>query len=92
MFFNLAFGDQVACFAPSVDQHGTIHNPYCGVPKGYEHQSIDGLQAPIPPIHNLSVEFARVWEASLQWSLQVNILEVRADSGFYRVLLKLGQV
>ena len=32
------------------------------------------------------VEFARVWEASLLWS--VIILEVRADSGFYRVLLK----
>ena len=31
-------------------------------------------------------------EASWLWSMCLNILEVRADSGFYRVLLKLGQV
>ena len=34
-------------------------------------------------------EFSRVQEASLLWSLLVNILDARADSGFYRVLLKL---
>ena len=33
-----------------------------------------------------------VREASLSWSVQLNILEARADRGFYRGLLKLGQV
>ncbi len=36
----------------------------------------------------LNVEFARVWVARLQWSVQENILAARANSGFYRVLLK----
>ncbi len=36
-----------------------------------------------------NVESARVREASLLWSVSENILEVRADSRFYRVLLKL---
>ncbi len=36
-----------------------------------------------------SVEFARVWKASWWWSVLVNILEARANSRFYRVLLKL---
>ena len=35
-----------------------------------------------------SYGFVRVWEVSLLWSVQVNILEARADSGFYRVLVK----
>ena len=39
--------------------------------------------------HVNAVEFPRVREASQLWSVQVNILEVRADSGFYRVLRKL---
>ena len=38
------------------------------------------------PISN--VEFERVQEVSLQWSMQVNILQARSDSRFYRVLLK----
>ena len=36
------------------------------------------------------VEFARVQEASRWWSVWLNILEARADSRFYRVLLKLS--
>ncbi len=37
----------------------------------------------------MTVEFTRVQEDSWQWSVYLNILEVRADSGFYRGLLKL---
>ncbi len=36
-----------------------------------------------------AAEFARAREASRQWSVLLNILEARAHSGFYRVLLKL---
>ncbi len=38
------------------------------------------------------VEFVRVQEASRWWSVYLYILEARADSRFYRVLPKLGQV
>ncbi len=41
-------------------------------------------------IHGVrNVEFAREQEASGWWSVLINILESRANSGFYRVLLKL---
>ncbi len=52
--------------------------------KGVAYRSVLGIKFCV-----FNVEFARVQEANLWWSMYLNILEARANSRFYKGLLKL---